>query len=214
MRGAFSSKRNLFFDLDGTLVDSSPAHARAFTEALDKAAPKLARSFNYAEFAGRSTRDVFLALGLANEPELTGLIRRKQDLYRAALARGDVAVFAGAADLLARLSERGRSLFLVTGASRVSTQLILEITRLAKYFSGLITAENVPRGKPGPEPYLFALSAHGLERSESIAIEDGEHGLRSAQAAGLEVVTVHGDDGFPGVLHARNLKELGGFFLT
>jgi HAD superfamily hydrolase (TIGR01509 family) len=212
MPGAFFSKRNLLVDLDGTLVDSSPAHARAFVAALSAGHPGLAAKFDYGQVAGMRTLDTFIRLGIADEAEAAELTGRKQALYRAALDRGEVLVFPGATALLARLHAEGRRLFLVTGASRLSAQRILETTGLARYFSGMITADDVPRGKPAPDPYLAALETHGLKRAESIAIEDGEHGVRSAQAAKLDVITIHGEIAFPGVPHARNFEELANFF--
>jgi HAD superfamily hydrolase (TIGR01509 family) len=212
MPGEFFSKRNLLVDLDGTLVDSSPAHARAFVEALSTSHPGLAESFDYKKVAGLPTRDTFLSLGIAEEPELSDLIRRKQALYRAALDRGEVAAFPGATAFLAQLHAQGRRFFLVTGASRVSAQRILESAALARYFSGMITADDVPRGKPAPEPYLAALEKHDLNRNESIAIEDGEHGVHSAQAAKLDVITIHSENEFADLPHARNFTELATFF--
>jgi beta-phosphoglucomutase-like phosphatase (HAD superfamily) len=75
----------------------------------------------------------------------------------------------------------------------------------------MITADDVSRGKPDPESYLAVLNAHGLDRAESVAIEDGEHGWKSARAAGIDVVTVHGG-GFPSTPHARNFAELAELF--
>ena len=46
------------------------------------------------------------------------LTRRKQQLYRTALERGDIELFPGTTALLGRLREEGIRLFLVTGASR------------------------------------------------------------------------------------------------
>lgn len=212
MPGAFFSKRNVLFDLDGTLVDSSPAHARAFVETLAAGHPHLAAKFDYGKVAGMRTRDTFTWLGLTDEAEVTELTQRKQALYRAAHDRGEVLLFPGAAQFVAQLHAEGRRLFLVTGASRHSAQRILEVTGLARYFLGMITAEEVSRGKPAPEPYLTALTRYGLERTESVAIEDGEHGVPSAQAAGIDVVTVNSDSGFSGVPHARNFAELRAFF--
>jgi HAD superfamily hydrolase (TIGR01509 family) len=208
MPGAYSSKRNFLFDLDGTLVDSSAAHARAFVDALAPAHPKLADNFEYPPFAGRPTREVFVALGLRDEPELTDLVYRKQQNYRAALERGDIAVFAGVVSLLEQLQKNGARLFVVTGASRVSTERVLEMTKLSRFFEGVIAAEDVSSGKPAPDPYLHTLTRYGLEKEDSLAIEDGRSGIVSAQKAGVEVVLIHTDLEIPGV---RNVGDFATF---
>jgi HAD superfamily hydrolase (TIGR01509 family) len=212
MPGAFFSKKSVLFDLDGTLIDSSPAHARAFVETLGAGHPDLAAKFDYGKVAGMRTLDTFAWLGITDEAEAAELTQRKQVLYRAAHDRGEVLLFPGAMQLVQRLHAGDCRLFIVTGASRLSAQCILEVTGLARYFMGMVTAEDVSRGKPAPEPYLAALDTYRLERTESVAIEDGEHGVRSAQAAGLDVVTVNSESGFPGTPHARNFAELGAFF--
>jgi HAD superfamily hydrolase (TIGR01509 family) len=208
MPGAFSSKLNLLFDLDGTLVDSSPLHARAFSATLAPLDPALAGRFDYAVVAGLPTRDTFLRLGFTREPQLAELIARKQALYRAALDRGELVVFPGMRELLADLFAAQRTLVLVTGASRISARRILEAVKIADFFSALVTAEDVPEGKPSPAPYRFALATRALDPAPSLAIEDGAPGVASARAAGLDVVTIHGEKGFPDTPHVRNFTEL------
>ncbi len=85
------------------------------------------------------------------------------------------------------------------------------MTRLEALFEGVVTAGEAPVGKPSPEPYLYALRTYGLPPSECLAIEDGESGLQSARAAGLEVVLIHTDleiSGVPHVLDCENLAKL------
>jgi HAD superfamily hydrolase (TIGR01509 family) len=206
MRGAYFSKRNFLFDLDGTLVDSTAAHARAFVEALRPGRPELAKVFDYGPFAGRTTREVFLALGVSDETERDELVRRKQGLYRAAIERGDVEVFAGALTLLQQLLHEGARLFLVTGASRASTERVLERTKLGKCFTGITTVEDGPLGKPAPDLYLHALASHGLEKQDCLVIEDGASGIAAAQAAGIEAVLIHTDLEVPGVVNVRDCR--------
>jgi HAD superfamily hydrolase (TIGR01509 family) len=191
MPGAYSSKRHFLFDLDGTLVDSTPVHARAFADALSPRHPALGRSFEYSHFAGCPTREVFIALGLREEPELTELTEGKQRLYRAAIERGEIKVFPGVKLLLERLREKGCSLFLVTGASRVSTERVLAVTKLAHFFAGVTTADDAHPGKPSPEPYLHTLRRYGLKAGECLAIEDGQSGIAAARSAGLDAVLIH-----------------------
>jgi beta-phosphoglucomutase len=213
MPGVFSSKRHFLFDLDGTLVNSVPAHARAFVDTLQGRHPDLVKSFDYPLFTGWPTRDVFVALGFQEESDLTELTACKQRLYREAVERGEVEVFPGAKILLARLREKGCSLYLVTGASRISTQRTLEVTGLAVYFQGITTAEDAHPGKPSPEPYRYTLAHFKLEPHDCLAIEDAESGIRSARDAGLEAVLIHADFQLPGVIKVKNCEELASLLL-
>ncbi len=208
MPGVFSSKRHFLFDLDGTLVDSTPAHARAFVGALERDHPTLAREFVYAPFAGRPTREAFIALGFQDEPELADLTRLKQRLYREAVERGEVIVFDGVRPLLQRLREMNRRLFVVTGASRISTQRVLALTGLAEFFEGVTTAEDTASGKPAPEPYLHTLKSHGLSGGDCLVIEDAESGIRSALAAGLDAVLIHTSFQWPDVTNVETCAKL------
>jgi HAD superfamily hydrolase (TIGR01509 family) len=212
MPGVFSFKRHFLFDLDGTLVDSAGAHFRAYVEALSCDYPALARSFDYAPFAGQPTGQVFRALGI-EEPALTSMIRGKQEIYRLALDAGEVELFSGVVSLLDRLHRQGKQLFLVTGASRISTERILEATNVKKFFEAIITAEDAQAGKPSPEPYLLALAAHGLNAGDCLAVEDGESGVRSAQGAGIDVVLLHTELNLPEVLQIKNCEELAALVL-
>jgi beta-phosphoglucomutase len=207
MRGEYSSKRNFLFDLDGTLVDSSACHARAYVKALKVDHPEVAKTFIYAPFAGQPTRQVLAELGLA-EPELSRLIEAKQNLFRAALVRGEVDVFPGAMALLEGLKRQGRRLFLVTGASRISAETMLETTKLGRFFEAIMTGDDGVAGKPSPEPYLRVLAQHHLKPEECIAIEDGESGIRSARAAGIDVVLIHAAADISGVARVRDCAEL------
>ena len=53
---------------------------------------------------------------------------------------------------------------------------------------GLVTAEDVHRGKPDPEPYLRAADLLGRPASECVVLEDAVAGIRAARAAGVAVV--------------------------
>ncbi len=208
MPGAYSSKHCFLFDLDGTLVDSTAAHARAFVDALAPAHPSLAAGFVYAPFAGRPTREVFLMLGIHDDPELSILTLRKQQNYRDALERGEVEIFDGALALLERLRQNGARLFVVTGASRVSTGRVLARTKLDAYFEGVTAAEDVREGKPSPEPFLHTLAKHDLDKASCLVIEDGASGIVSAQSAGLDAVLIHADLNLPGIPKVRDFKSL------
>ena len=54
----------------------------------------------------------------------------------------------------------------------------------------LVTADDVPRGKPHPEPYLLAAQGLGIPPADCVVIEDAPAGVQAARAAGMRVVAV------------------------
>lgn len=206
--------RTWLFDLDGTLVDSGPAHERAYVDALAELWPDGLTRFRYAEHLGRPTVDVMSGLGA---PDPARLAARKQALYqrRAVL---DVRAAPGADHLLALLRHRGREVHVVTGASRRSAELSLRATGLDRWVGALLTADDVPAGKPDPAPYAEACRrfADG-DPDRAVAVEDSSHGVAAAVAAGLATIRV-GTAGPPAgavpssgaVVDVRDLDELAG----
>lgn len=195
------------FDLDGTLVDSVPAHARAYEQALATLWPAALAGFRYADHLSRPTAEVMASL--VPDPVVAGsLVALKQSLYRSFVDDGLVRELPGASRLLAGLAERGRSLHVVTGASRASADRALRATGLGRHLASAVTAEDVASGKPFPDAYVEACRRFAAgDRATAVAIEDSPHGVASALGAGL--LTVHiGGSAAPGVLAVRDLDEL------
>ena len=179
---------HFLFDLDGTLVDSSPLHEAAYRAVLASHHARLLAGFDYPAIAGLPTPAALARLGVAEEdiPLLTGA---KQAHYRGAVQ--SLKSLPGAAELLAILQKRGAQIAIVTSASRASAQAALAATELAAFAPLLVAAEDVASAKPAPDPYLAALKLLDAKPSHSIAIEDALSGLLSARAAGLKVIGMH-----------------------
>ena len=112
--GRWEAKRAFLFDLDGTLVDSSPLHEAAFRAALGKGA---GAAFQYEHWKGMTTREVFLGLGYDVDQALE-LTRVKQALYRQGVMAGETRLLPGALELLTSLCACGRTCYIVTSGSR------------------------------------------------------------------------------------------------
>jgi beta-phosphoglucomutase len=178
------------FDLDGTLVDSSPVHDRAYREVLRREHPDLLPGFDYGAIAGLTTLAAFRSLGLSDD-QSGQLTQLKQSEYRQAVDAGAVRAMPGAAALLARLKAQGATIGVVTSASRISASRTLEATGLAQHVTALVTADDVTEAKPAPEPYLAALAKLKAHPAHTRAVEDAPSGIASARAAGLKVIGVH-----------------------
>ncbi|MGP4022428.1 HAD family hydrolase [Actinomadura sp. 3N407] len=194
-------------DLDGTLVDSAPAHDAAFRAALAEIAPDLLGSFRYDDHAGAGTDEVAAVLGLGTD-DARRLIRSKRRHYRAHVDAGKVAPFPGAHRFLAALARRDQPAYLVTSGSRGSVERVLAACSLNGCFRGVLTGDDVPVSKPNPAFYLRACERWGFGPAEAAAVEDSVHGVASAVGAGLVTFQVHAAGPAPGAIHVGGLDDL------
>jgi beta-phosphoglucomutase len=182
---------NLLFDFDGTLADSVPLHAQAIVDVLTMERPDLLAAFSYEPLKGLTTAEAFRKLGIGEEPQLSRCVITKQQKYRRLVGEGHLLLLPGARFALDVAQANKRSVFLVTSGSTGSVSLALAKLGIADFFEAIVTSDDVPRGKPAPDPYRFCIEKFGLTLAQSIAIEDSPSGVCSARAAGLRVIGVN-----------------------
>ena len=177
----------ILWDLDGTLVDSEPLHARATDEML--AALGLATPPG---FHGR-------ALGLPAEEvhallvAEAGLTLPPADWEGRKFARFEALASAlparqPAAGLVPRLAARGIAQAVVSNSARAEVDLALAVTGLGAHMALSLAREDVARGKPDPEGYAAAAATLGHPPEATLAVEDSRTGAEAARAAGLRVI--------------------------
>lgn len=197
----------VFFDMDGVLYNSMPAHAKAWVEALK------AEGVSFSEYQaylneGRTGHgtidDVFVRQKgrEATEEEKQRIYKHKSEIFD---RQGEAEKIDGIEDVMDFVRRAGWLAYLVTGSGQPS---LLE--RLEHSFPGMfvqermVTAFDVKYGKPHPEPYLMALQKSGLKPWEVFVVENAPLGVKSAKAAGLFVFAVN-----TGVLRREDLYEAG-----
>ena len=111
-------------------------------------------------------------LAAKNHPEPS---KRKQIMAHILLALALIAMFAGV-------------IYLGIDVKRATEYM--EMTGLNGYFDRLISATMVDEGKPSPKVYRYACEQLGLKPSECFAVEDAPNGVKSASAAGMNVIMV------------------------
>jgi mannitol-1-/sugar-/sorbitol-6-phosphatase len=78
----------------------------------------------------------------------------------------------------------------VTSSTRALAEVRLRTTNLWPHVRHLVTASEIQRGKPDPEPYLKGAEALHLDPRSCVVIEDAPFGVRSGKAAGARVLGV------------------------
>lgn len=185
--------KNWIFDWDGTLISSSFAHEQAFIATLKASCPDKLSQFNYSKLAGCKTEDVFEKLGFGNMEIIARLSAMKRKTYVELVSAGEVFPFSDAVKFLTILRDKGAAIYCVTGGSRRNVTPVMDRFGFTGLLSGLITGDDVQRGKPDPEGYFLALRQFGIKADDCLAIEDAESGIAAARGAGISVVGIHNE---------------------
>lgn len=181
---ALYGKRLLIFDFDGTVADTSPLHAAAFSQVLTP----LGISVDYPSIAGMKTLDairkcVVQAGRSLPRDDLTALAAAKQECVRKMIGRG-LQPLPGVDDFL-RWARQRYQLAMVTSGSRGTVSMALETLGYTGWFNPLICADDLTRAKPDPEGYVKALQLTGVPADEVLVFEDSQAGFLAASAASL-----------------------------
>lgn len=175
------SCRAILFDLDGTLVSSIAAVDRAWTiwcneHGLD---PTVVLPQIHGRRAADSVRAVAPHLDADRE------LARLEEL-ESTDTRG-VTVTPGALEFVEQLP--AHSWGIVTSGSPAVANSRIEATHFPRP-KVFVTADQIARGKPAPDPFLRGAELLGLEPAEILAFEDADPGIKSANSAGMAVVSV------------------------
>ncbi len=191
--------RAVIFDFDGVITDSEILHLRAFNQVLARRGIQISTGDYYKNYLGLSDLDLFKTmaernLGL-NGDQIDDLLKQKKRAYEQ-LAKTEGRIIEGVSDFLQMLEQNNIPIAICSGALRVEIELILEESRLRRFFEVVVSAEQVKRGKPNPEGFLLTLQKLNqnaqdvISPAQCVVIEDSHWGLEAAKAAGMHTVAI------------------------
>lgn len=183
------------FDMDGTLYDSMPNHASAWHQMVtEHGIPCTPEEFFLYEGAtGHFTVNLLIQRAYGREAtpqEVDEFYQRKAEIFRSKPAPR---VMPGARELVnaVRALPWRPQTILVTGSAQGSL-----LDKLDSDFPGAfpaerrVTALNVERGKPYPDPFLKGAALAGVAPEECVVIENAPLGVTAADRAGCFTVAV------------------------
>ncbi len=204
-------RRDLIFDLDGTLIDSAPDIAAAMNRLLAELGRPPLDVAAVRRMVGDGAPDMIrraLAAGGAEvAPDRFGeLLERYRGFYLAG-ATQLTRTYPGVPETLQALRESGHRMAVCTNKIQKPTLAILEHFGLMKFFDGVVGGDVAPARKPDPRHLLAAIACTGGTASEAVLIGDGINDALAARAARVPLIVL--DSGYGEVPAA----ELGGVAL-
>jgi HAD superfamily hydrolase (TIGR01549 family) len=183
-----SGIRGVIFDVDGTLVDSNDAHARAWVEALAE--------FGYDAQLDHARR----LIGMGGDkilPELAGIKKESPEGARISEFRAELFKnryrphlkrFPGSKELLAKIAARGLRIVVASSAQKDELKHLLEIAGATEYVEDVASSTDADRSKPDPDIVQAAFEHLGLSKSEVVMIGDTPYDIEAAARAGIRTI--------------------------
>jgi len=177
--------KGVLFDMDGVLVDSTPAVARVWA----RWALKHNIDPDHAVVAAHGRTSLTSIQELLPNADPAVHLAENDWMERAEIEDiEDVVALPGARELLSVVPPS--QFAVVTSATRALAEVRLRAAGLWKYIQHLVTASDITRSKPDPEPYLKGAAALNLNPHVCIVLEDAPSGTRSGKAAGAHVLAL------------------------
>ena len=194
--------RAAIFDVDGTLIDSNDAHARAWSDAFAAEGHTIPgeRIRPLVGMGGDKVLPALLSVAKDSPPGKRLSARRKQIFLEQYLPR--LKPFAGVADLLRRLHDDGLILGVASSSEPEELTRLLALTGVPELFQQTSSAEDASQSKPSPTIVQAALARCGVAAGEAVLIGDTAYDVAAGQDAGVAVIGVRcggwSDDGLFG----------------
>ncbi|MCX6467343.1 MAG: HAD family phosphatase [Pseudonocardiales bacterium] len=182
----------VLWDMDGTLVDSEKVWTVALVEVSRDLRRELsadARAAIVGSSVPRTLRILFDDLELPHDPDVMRAAGERIVARTAELFAGGLEWRPGAVEALRLVAAAGWPAALVTNTGRELTEQALE-TIGREHFAVTVCGDEVPRGKPDPDPYLRAAELLGVDPGHCLAVEDSPTGALAAERAGAAVLVV------------------------
>lgn len=179
----------VIFDMDGVIVDSEPFHFEVDKRVLKKCG-FIANDDILNPYVGVSNPEMWKDLKDKYNLNLSveELLKLQSELRMDALNETKIVAIDGIKELLNELKQNKIITAVASSSSRFFIEAILETIRIRKYFTVILSGEEVQRGKPYPDIFLKTAEMLRVTPQECVVIEDSTNGVKAALSAGMKCI--------------------------
>ena len=181
----------IFFDLDGTLVDTAPDLGHALNLQLIRHGKQPLADAAIRPFASHGSRGL-VGLGFGITPKDDNFIKMRDEylsLYESVFTRSPV-LLPGIAELLHAIEAKGLKWGVVTNKPRRFTMPLIESMgmNLSKRAACIVSGDDAPQPKPSPATLLMACEQVSVKPGNCIYVGDAERDIQAGRAASMKTV--------------------------
>jgi HAD superfamily hydrolase (TIGR01509 family) len=179
----------VMFDMDGTLVDSKSAILNSYRDATAQVGVPFPSDPQVME-------EILKLRAVEAFPRLAGddpqTLTQFADAFQKAYAKhqAEAPGFPGLTTALGALRELGVDLGIATSKARRRLDIDLDRLGIAEFFGCTVSGDEVPHGKPAPDPINAVAAGLGIGPAEGLYVGDGENDVLAAHAAGMRAAGV------------------------
>ncbi|MBA2673788.1 HAD-IA family hydrolase [Ramlibacter sp.] len=207
--------RAFIFDMDGTMVESMPAHARSWDEFRKRHGVAMDVDEIMRRTTGRTGVECIRILMGDDVPQdrALELIGEKEAIYREIFGK-EFREVAGFHDFVVRSRESALKIAIATAGDRLNLAFVLDHLKLGLPPDAVVRGDEGLPGKPQPDIFLGAAKRLDAQPAECIVFEDAPFGIEAAGRAGMRAVAIcstHSAEELSGphvIAQVRDYKEL------
>jgi len=180
--------RGILLDMDGTLIDSNDAHARAWERAFAENGEPVAYEEIRRRIGMGGDNLIPALLGIEKESALDARIsERRSEIYRKEYLP-NIRPFPGVRALLERMREAGLRLAIATSSPTEELEPAIDIAGIRDLLEKRTTADDADSSKPDPDILHAALDQLGLRPDEAVMLGDTPYDIAAAGSAGVDII--------------------------
>jgi phosphoglycolate phosphatase-like HAD superfamily hydrolase len=180
----------VILDIDGTLIDSNDAHARAWMDAFSEAGVQV------------DSQRVRRAIGMGSDklmPQVSGISEESPEGERISSRRGEIfrsrylphiQPFPRVRDLIERFNRDGFTIVVATSAAKGELAPLLERAGVADLIESSTSSDDAENSKPDPDIVAAALKRSKAASNAAVMLGDTPYDVTAARRTGVAVVGV------------------------
>ena len=177
--------------MDGTTINTQTYDFSAWGQIFRDHGKTLTKE-EFKSFLGNTATEIIKQRvnSTLTKDEIQQEIEKKDAYFATALKKKQLTMLSGLTTFLAELQKYNYKTALATGADISKIRAVENYIPVSTYFSVIVHAGDVKKGKPDPEVFLMAAEKLGVSPQECIVVEDAPNGIEAAHNANMKCIAI------------------------